>query len=152
PSQHCDNNALLRWTGDDTGQRDLHQDGGGRDQLRPDRGKIMTTDPGNSRQRKPHQYGSLPVPEWPEACRGAREEAIRPGLRLEQGGRASHFAEASLKDFTTRYGAYLAYLQRRGILNLKATAAAQVTQPNVKAYVAELRARVSSVTTWNCVY
>lgn len=35
---------------------------------------------------------------------------------------------------------------------MKAGAAAQVTRGNVKAYVAELKTRVSSVTTWNCVY
>jgi hypothetical protein len=35
---------------------------------------------------------------------------------------------------------------------LEAGAAAQVTEPNVKAYVAELKARVRSVTAWNCIY
>jgi site-specific recombinase XerD len=108
--------------------------------------------PDNSPRRKQHPYRSLPVQEWPEADRKALEEACRPGLRLKPGGRASHFAEASLKDFTTRYGAYLAFSQRTGILNLKAPVAAQVTRTNVKAYVAELEARVSSVTTWNCIY
>jgi site-specific recombinase XerD len=81
------------------------------------------------------------------------EEAYRPGLRLKPGGRASHFAEASLKDFTNRYGAFLGSLQRRGVLNLKAKAAAQVTRPNVKAYIAELKERkVLSLTIWNCIY
>jgi len=74
-------------------------------------------------------------------------------VRLKPGGRASHFAEASLKDFTTRYGAFLGSLQRRGVLNPKAGAAAQVTRPNVDAYIVELKARkVSSVTIWNCIY
>jgi site-specific recombinase XerD len=108
--------------------------------------------PGNSRQRKQHPYRSLPVQEWPKADRGALEEACRPGIRLKPGGRASHFAEATIKDFVTRYGAYLGFLQRRGMLNLKAAAAAQVARSNVKIYVAELKARVSSVTTWNCIY
>jgi site-specific recombinase XerD len=110
------------------------------------------TYPGNPRQRKQHQYHSLLVQEWPQADRRAWEEACRPGLRLKPGGIASHFAEASLKDFTARYGAYLGFLQRRGILKLKAAAAAQVTRSNIKAYVAELKARVSSVTIWNCIY
>jgi len=111
----------------------------------------MTTDR-NRHQRNGHQYRSLPIQEWPNSDRQALEEACRPGVRLKPGGRASHFAEASLKDFTTRYGAYLGSLQRRGVLNLKAGAAAQVTRPNVKAYVDELKQRVSSVTTWNCIY
>jgi hypothetical protein len=110
------------------------------------------TYPNDSPQRKQHPYRSLPVQEWPQADRKALEEACRPGVRLKPGGRASHFAEASLRDFITRYGAYLGSLQRRGILDLKAPAAAQVIRPDVKAYVAELKARVSSVTTWNCIY
>jgi site-specific recombinase XerD len=111
----------------------------------------MTTDR-NPRHRNGHQYRSLPIQEWPDSDRKAWEEACRPGVRLKPGGRASHFAEASLKDFTTRYGAYLGFLQRRAVLNLKADAAAQVTRASVKGYVAELKARVSSVTTWNCIY
>ena len=100
-----------------------------------------------------HQYPSLPFHEWPKADRKVFEEACRPGLRLKPGGRASHFAEASLKDFTNRYGAYLGSLQRRGVLDPKAGAAAQVTSPNVRAYIVELKARkVSSVTIWNCIY
>jgi hypothetical protein len=79
-------------------------------------------------------------------------EVTRPGVRLKPGGRASHFAEASLKDFTIRYGAYLGFLQRNGRIDLKAAAVARVTRSNVKAYVAELKARVSSVTVWNCIY
>jgi integrase len=107
----------------------------------------------NPRQRKEHQYRSLPIQEWPDSDRKAWEKASRPGVRLRPGGSASHFAEASLKDFTSRYGAYLGFLQRSGKLNLKAAvAAAQVTRSNVKAYTAELKGRVSSVTVWNCVY
>ncbi len=106
----------------------------------------------NPRQGNEHQYRSLPIQEWPDSDRKAWDEACRPGVRLKPGGRASHFAEASLKDFTARYGAYLGFLQRSGALNFKAGPAAQVTRANVKAYVAELKARVSSVTTWNCIY
>jgi site-specific recombinase XerD len=110
------------------------------------------THPGVSRQREPHEYRSLPVAEWPEADRIAWQEARRPGIRLQPGGSASHFAEASLKDFANRYGAYLGFLQRSGKLNLKAPASTQVTRSSVKTYVAELKARVSSVTSWNCIY
>lgn len=111
------------------------------------------SDPSNPRRRQRHPYYSLPVQEWPVADRKALEEARRPGLRLKPGGRASNFAPASLKDFTNRYGAYLGFLQRRGLLKMTAAAAAaQVTRPNVKAYIAELQVRVRSVTVWNCIY
>ncbi len=106
----------------------------------------------NPRQPSGHQYRALPLQEWPDSDRKAWEEVCRPGIRLKPGGRASHFAEASLKDFINRYGAYLGFLHRRRVLNFKAGAAAQVTRANVKAYVAELKGRVSSVTTWNCIY
>jgi site-specific recombinase XerD len=112
---------------------------------------IMTAD--NSRRQNQHPYRSLPPNEWPAADRKAREKAYRPGIRLKPGGSASHFAEASLRDFTTRYGAYLGFLQRRGILDCKCKAAAQVTPSNVTAYIEELQERkVSSVTIWNCIY
>jgi hypothetical protein len=48
--------------------------------------------------------------------------------------------------------AFLAFLQRRGRLDLSAAAAAQVTSANVDAYITELRSRVRSVTVYNCVY
>ena len=73
-------------------------------------------------------------------------------MRLKPGGRASYLAEVSRKDFASRYGAFLDFLQRSEKLKLKAPAAAQVTASSVTAYVAELRARVTSVTTWNCIY
>lgn len=111
----------------------------------------MTVD--NSLRQNQHPYRSLPIHEWPAADRHAFEEACRPGLRLKPGGRASHFAEVSLKDFKTRYGAYLGSLQRSGALSPKAAAAAQVTRSNVDTYIAELKDRkVSSVTLWNCIY
>jgi site-specific recombinase XerD len=105
-----------------------------------------------ARQRPLHKFRSLPVQEWPLADQRAWEEACRPGVRLKPGGRASYLAEVSRKDFATRYGAFLGFLHRSGKLKLKAPAADQVTISNVQAYIAELKARVSSVTTWNCVY
>jgi integrase len=43
-------------------------------------------------------------------------------------------------------------LQRTGRLECAAAAAAQVTMPNVEAYLADLSARVRSVTVYNCIY
>ena len=112
----------------------------------------MTID--NSAAAKP---ASVPISPDPGMARRPigrrRKKRAIPALRLKPGGRASHFAEASLKDFTSRYGAYLGFLQRRGVLNPKAAAAAQVTRSNVNAYIVELKGRkVSSVTIWNCIY
>jgi integrase len=58
----------------------------------------------------------------------------------------------SRDDFARRYGAYVGFLQRTGRLERDAGAATQVILPNVEAYIADLSARVRSVTVWNCVY
>ena len=95
---------------------------------------------------------SLPVSEWPDADRHAWEEACRPGSRLRPGGVASHLAQVSRDDFARRYGAFLGFLQRTGRLEQDAAAATQVTLPNVEAYIADLKARVRSVTVYNCIH
>jgi integrase len=46
----------------------------------------------------------------------------------------------------------LGFLQRSHRLERQAGAAVQVTAANVEAYIADLKARVRSVTVWNCIY
>jgi integrase len=58
----------------------------------------------------------------------------------------------SREDFARRYGAFLGFLQRSGLLDPSAGPAVQVTSQNVQLYIAELKARVRSVTVWNCIY
>ena len=107
----------------------------------------------NSSRGKSYGYPrSLPVSEWPDAYRRAWQEACRPGSRLRPGGVASYLAEVSRDDFARRYGAFLGFLQRTNRLERHAGAATQVTSPNVEAYIADLKARVRSVTIWNCIY
>jgi integrase len=106
-----------------------------------------------SKAKPAHEYPrSLPVSEWPEADRRAWEEACRPGSRLKPGGVASYLAQVSRDDFARRYGAFLGFLQRRNRLERHASAAAQVTVANVEAYITDLKARVRSVTVYNCIY
>ena len=95
---------------------------------------------------------SLPVSEWPDADRRAWEAACRPRSRLRPGGVASHLAQVSRDDFARRYGAFFGFLARTNRLEQHAGAASQVTVPNVEAYIADLKARVRSVTIWNCIY
>jgi integrase len=95
---------------------------------------------------------SLPVEEWPDGDRRAWEDACRPGARLKPGGSASYLAPVSREDFARRYGAFLGFLQRTHRLERAAGAAAQVTLFNVDDYIADLKGRVFSVTTWNCIY
>ena len=75
-----------------------------------------------------------------------------PVRELKPGGSASYLAPGSREDFARRYGAFLGFLQRTGRLGRGSGAAAQVNLPNVEAYIADLKARVRSVTVWNCIY
>jgi hypothetical protein len=104
---------------------------------------------GKSALKRPR---SLPVSEWPDADRSAWEEACRSGSRLKPGGAASRLAPVSRDDFARRYGAFLGFLQRTNRLEHHAGATTQVTLPNVESYIADLKARVRSVTVYNCVH
>jgi integrase len=104
---------------------------------------------GKSALKRPR---SLAVSEWPDADRRAWEAACRPGSRLRPGGVASCLAEVSRDDFARRYGAFLSFLQRNDRLELHRGAATQVTVPNVEAYIVDLKARVRSVTVYNCIH
>jgi site-specific recombinase XerD len=95
---------------------------------------------------------SLPVAEWPEDDRHGWTEALRPAQRLNRGGPASHLALVSQADIARGYGLYLDYLQRAGRLDPAGNAATLVTADCVQAFIAELQARVRSVTVWNSVY
>jgi len=100
-----------------------------------------------------HEYPrSLPVSEWPADDQRAWEEACRPSSRLAAGGAARHLAKVSRDDFVRRYGAFLGFLQRTDRLEPHRGAATQVTLPNVEAYIVDLKARVRSITIWNCIY
>jgi integrase/recombinase XerD len=104
---------------------------------------------GKSALKRPR---SLPGSEWPDADRSAWEEACRPGSRLRPGGVASCLAEVSRDDFARRYGAFLGFLHRNDRLELHRGATTQVTLPNVEAYIVDLKARVRSVTVYNCIH
>src|SRR5262249_6054783 len=108
-----------------------------------------TNSDGKSTLKRPR---SLPVSEWPDADRRAWEEACRPGSRANPGGAAGSLRPVSRDDFARRYGAFLGFLQRNGRLEPHAGAATQVTLPNVEAYIADLKARVRSVTVYNCIH
>jgi integrase len=95
---------------------------------------------------------SLQVAEWPEADRLGWLDARRSAQRLKRGGAASHLAPVSQADIANRYGLYLDYLQRSGRLDRAESVMTFVTADNVRGFIAELEARVRSVTVWNSVY
>ncbi len=95
---------------------------------------------------------SLPLDRWPEADRVAWATACRPAQRLKRGGGASHMREITRWDLVRRYGYFLDYLQRSEGLADRGEAAAHVTPDRVEGFLAELGARVSSVTVYGSIY
>ena len=95
---------------------------------------------------------SLPIELWPAAERTSWLEACRPNARLKRGGAASHMRAVTKKDLGRRYGYFLDFLSRSGLLDPNAEPAAHVTTENVEAYITELKARVGSVTVYGSIH
>jgi integrase len=95
---------------------------------------------------------SLPFDQWPAADRAAWAVACRPGERLKRGGAASHLKDVTRRDLARRYGYFLDHVQRTEGLDLNAEAAGYVNPDRVDRYLAELQARVSSVTVYGSIY
>lgn len=94
----------------------------------------------------------LKVGEWPERDRVAWNEACRPGVRLKRGGRAAHMSTATRTDLEGRFGGFLGFLDRTGRLQMDCSALDCIEPGIVEEYVAELQARVSSVTVYGSIY
>ena len=95
---------------------------------------------------------SVPLNQWPEADRSAWAAACRPAERLRRGGAASHLKDVTRRDLVRRYGYFLDYVQRSEGIDRNAGAAAYVTPDRVERFIAELQARVSSVTVYGSIY
>src|SRR3954468_7213900 len=91
------------------------------------------------RSKKLREIRSLKINEWPSADQRAWKSAIQPGLRLRRGGTGSHLAKVSQSDIANRYGLYLNFLQRRGLLNLDQGAGELVRSDVVETYLCELK-------------
>jgi len=90
---------------------------------------------------------SLKLHEWPVADRSAWAEACRPSGRLTRGGNASHLKPVTRNDLVQRYGLFLDHVARQEGLDPQSPIGATATPEHVATYVAELKQRVSSVTT-----
>src|SRR5215467_8330951 len=95
---------------------------------------------------------SLPLDLWPEADRNAWISACRPAARLKRGGAAGHLKPITRDDLARRYGYFLDFLSRRGLLQVGTLAATCVTLENVETYIAELKQRVGSVTLYGSIH
>jgi integrase len=89
---------------------------------------------------------SLPRDRWPEADRAAWAAACQPAERLRRGGAASHLKDITRRDRARRYGYFLDHVERSEGLDRNAKAASYVTPARVDRFLAELQARVGSVT------
>src|SRR5262245_32538387 len=95
---------------------------------------------------------SLPRDQWPELDRSAWASACRPAERLRRGGAASHMKDITRRDLVRRYGYFLDHVERMEGINRNAKAASYVTPDRVDRYLAELQARVGSVTVYGSIY
>ena len=102
-----------------------------------------------SAQHKPPKAGekiqSLPIDLWPEADRNAWHSARRPAERLKRGGAGAHLKPITFDDLARRYGYFLDFLRRWGLLLIDKCAAVHVIPDNVDAYITETKQRVGSV-------
>jgi integrase len=89
---------------------------------------------------------------WSSADRAAWTAACQPSQRLKRRGAGAHLKEVTLADLKRRYGYFLDFLDRSGLLDRSAAAAGQVNPENVGKYIAELNERVGSVTTYGSIY
>jgi integrase len=95
---------------------------------------------------------SLPLDQWPEADRSAWAAACRSAERLRRGGAASHLKDITRRDLARRYGYFLDYVQRSEGLKRDSDTTAYVTPDRIELFLAELQARVSSVTVYGSIY
>ena len=87
-----------------------------------------------------------------EADRAAWTAACRPAERLRRGGAASHLKDITRRDLARRYGYFLDHVERMEGLDRNAKAASYVTPDRVDRFLAELQARVGSVTVYGSIY
>jgi hypothetical protein len=95
---------------------------------------------------------SLPFEAWSPADRAAWTAACHPKQRLKRGGAGAHLKEITLADLKRRYGYFLDFLDRCGLLDRSASAAGQVNPENAGKFIRELNERVGSVTTYGSIY
>jgi integrase len=103
-------------------------------------------------QPKRSTIRSLPFEAWSSADRAAWTAACQPNRRLKRGGAGAHLKEITLADLKRRYGYFLDFLDRSGLLDRSAPAAGQVKPENVDKYMRELSERVGSVTTYESIH
>jgi integrase len=113
--------------------------------MAPDNANAPACRPKRSRVR------SLPFEAWSSADRAAWTAACHPSQRLKRGGAGAHLKEITQTDLKRRYGYFLDFLDRSGLLDQSAPAAGQVNPENVGKYIGELNERVGSVTTYGSI-
>jgi integrase/recombinase XerD len=87
----------------------------------------------------------MPVANWPEKDQLLWEDARMSGDLFEDSNPASDWSQARCKITEDAYGRYLAWLERRGILDRSSRPGVRVTPDFVIDYVSHLRERLAPV-------
>ena len=90
--------------------------------------------------------GSLRVEAWPQIDQARWTEAMRPAAFLVSDKPASKWSAARRRLVVQAYGQWLRHLAERGALDPELPPEARVTEERLRAFVAELQARVTPVT------
>jgi integrase len=88
----------------------------------------------------------LPLAAWPGLDRAAWERANRDGDLLAEQSPAATWRASTRRTAQMAYGNWLRFLRDEGRLDLKTPIAGRLTEANLRAYIAALRARASPVT------
>src|SRR6516165_6672011 len=99
--------------------------------MAPDNANTPVSQPKRSTVR------SLPFDAWSSADRAAWTAACQPNRRLTRGGAGAHLKAITLADLKRRYGYFLDFLDRSGLLDHGSPTASQVTPANVASYIEE---------------
>lgn len=79
--------------------------------------------------------------EWPETDRAAWQSALRWGGLFDETGRASHWSPAQRATVEKSYGLWLAFLRRRGTLEIVEMPADRISKQALISYVESLESR-----------
>jgi integrase/recombinase XerD len=88
----------------------------------------------------------LPVEHWPERDREEWRLVQRPASFLEEARPASHWSKASRILAESGYGRWLAFLEQKGLLDPACAPSDRAGEERLRAYVAELQARLAPTT------
>ena len=86
----------------------------------------------------------LPLEDWPAVDRAGWNAAVDSGDLLDDGGLGSRWTEGTRRKYSESYGAWLAFLERSGELDVELAPSERITPERLRAFIDEMIDRGSS--------